>query len=39
MQAYEMNLELLSSATVVERAVQNSELVIDDTAKSIENTG
>ena len=48
MQAYEMKLELLSSATVVERAVkfvdrhrgltvQNREVVIDGTTKSLAN--
>jgi hypothetical protein len=50
MQAYEMKLELLSSATVVERAVnfvnkyrglepQNGKVLIDDTAQPIENPG
>ncbi len=48
MQAYEMKLELLSSANVVERAVhfvnkhrgltvQNREVVIDGTTKSLAN--
>ena len=47
---YAMKLDLLSSATIVDRAIkfvdknrglihQNQELVIDDTAKSIENIG
>jgi hypothetical protein len=50
MQAYEMKLELLSSATVVERAVhfvnkhrglmpQNGKVLIDGTAEPIANTG
>ena len=50
MQAYNMKIDLLSNATVVERAVhfvdkhrsltqQNEELAIDGTAEPIENTG
>jgi hypothetical protein len=47
---YQMKLELLSSVTVVERAVnfvnrhrgltvQNKEVVIDDSGEPVENTG